>query len=432
MTRFLVATVPVIGHVGPAVPIVRKLVERGHDVRWYTGSAFRSMVEATGACFTPMATAFDYSDLANITAELTNERNSLQGIAQLKFDVKHFFIDSAPAQVTDCLELLRKTPADVLLVDPLFIGASWLHEKGGPPWAEYGVSVLMHKSWDAPPFGLGLTPGPPVIGRLRNRILHWVTKQMVFRELSIYTDQLRSNIGLPKDSKGIFDIRCPFLHIAGTVPSFEYPRRDLPPQVHFVGPLLPESPAGFNPPAWWDELGGEKQVVLVTQGTVATEQSDLITPALTALGGEDMLIVVTTGGRQAIEMEHLPINARVEPFLPYAALLPHVNVMVTNGGYGGVHFALAHGVPLVVAGKSEDKADVCARVEWAKVGINLKTKTPTPQQISAAVKKVLIDPTYKANAKAIQAEMAQYDGPNTAVDLLERLARTGQPIPRSS
>jgi MGT family glycosyltransferase len=432
MARFLVATVPVIGHVGPAVPIVHKLVKRGHDVRWYTGSAFRSIVETAGAFFTPMATAFDYSDLTKISTELTNERNSLRGIAQLKFDVKHFFIDSAPAQVADCLDLLEKTPADVLLVDPLFIGASWLHEKGGPPWAEYGVSVLMHKSWDAPPFGLGLTPGPPVIGRLRNRILHWVAKQMMFRELSIHTDKLRSNIGLPKDPKGIFDIRCPFLHIAGTVPSFEYPRRDLPPQVHFVGPLLPESPTRFTPPAWWGEMDGEKRVVLVTQGTVATEQSDLIKPALIALGDEDMLIVVTTGGKQAIEMEPLPTNARVEPFLPYAALLPQVDAMVTNGGYGGVQFALAHGVPLVVAGNSEDKADVCARVEWAKVGINLKTKTPTPQQISAAVKKVLIDPAYRANARAIQAEMAQYDGPNMAVDLLERLARIGKPILRIS
>jgi hypothetical protein len=28
----------------------------------------------------------------------------------------------------------------------------------------------MHKSWDAPPFRLGLTPGPPVIGKLRNAV----------------------------------------------------------------------------------------------------------------------------------------------------------------------------------------------------------------------------------------------------------------------
>lgn len=432
MARFLVATVPVIGHVGPAVPIVRKLAERGHEIHWYTGSAFEKSVQEAGARYIPMMTAFDYSDLTKISKELTTERNALKGIAQLKFDVKRFFIDSAPAQVADCLELLRKTPADVLLVDPLFIGASWVHEKGGPPWAEYGVSVLMHQSLDVPPFGSGLTPGPPVIGKLRNRILNGLAKQFLFRELSSYANKLRLNMDLPKDPKGIFDVRSPFLHIAGTIPSFEYPRKDLPPQVHFVGPLLPAAPSGFIPPTWWSELGGEKQVVLVTQGTIATNQAELIRPALIALGGDDLLIVVTTGGQKLSEVDNLPANARVESFLPYAALLPYVDVMITNGGYGGVQFALSHGVPLIVAGKSEDKADVCARVEWAKVGINLKTKTPTSQQISSAVKKLLNDPTYRTNARALQAEMAQYEGAKMAVDLLEMLAMTGQPVLRSS
>jgi UDP:flavonoid glycosyltransferase YjiC (YdhE family) len=32
--------------------------------------------------------------------------------------------------------------------------------------------------------------------------------------------------------------------------------------------------------------------------------------------------------------------------------------MVTNGGYGGVQMALSYGVPLVVAGASEDKPEV--------------------------------------------------------------------------
>ena len=36
--------------------------------------------------------------------------------------------------------------------------------------------------------------------------------------------------------------------------------------------------------------------------------------------------------------------------------------MVTNGGYGGVQLALAHGVPLVVAGNTEEKGEIAARV----------------------------------------------------------------------
>ena len=68
--------------------------------------------------------------------------------------------------------------------------------------------------------------------------------------------------------------------------------------------------------------------------------------------------------------------------------------MVTNGGYGGVQQALANGVPLVMAGDSEDKPEVAARVHWAGVGVNLHTSTPSSTKIAKAVARILADPTY--------------------------------------
>ena len=82
--------------------------------------------------------------------------------------------------------------------------------------------------------------------------------------------------------------------------------------------------------------------------------------------------------------------------------------MVTNGGYGGVQYALAHGVPLVVAGVSEDKPEVAARVHWSGTGINLRTGRPTQPAIRAAVRSVLQDPSYRQRAAELSADMAQY------------------------
>ena len=74
----------------------------------------------------------------------------------------------------------------------------------------------------------------------------------------------------------------------------------------------------------------------------------------------------------------------VTSFLPFAALLPHVAVYVSNGGYGGVQQALAHGVPVAVAGTTEDKAEVAGRVEYAGVGLNLRSHSPTPERLRRA------------------------------------------------
>jgi UDP:flavonoid glycosyltransferase YjiC (YdhE family) len=221
------------------------------------------------------------------------------------------------------------------------------------------------------------------------------------------------------------------LYLAGTVPSFEYPRCDLPPQVHFVGPLLAPRSSDFVPPNWWSELEGTQPVVLVTQGTVATALEDLVIPALQALADEEVLVIGTTGGvkTEALSVP-IPANARVETFIPFSYLLPYVDVMVTNGGFNGVQMALANGVPLLVAGRTEDKPEICARVAWSRVGIDLKTKSPRPDQIRQAVNKLLVDQRYKTRVKAFQTEMSQYRSSEIAVRLLEQLAVTKQPVLR--
>ena len=105
--------------------------------------------------------------------------------------------------------------------------------------------------------------------------------------------------------------------------------------------------------------------------------------------------------------------------------------MITNGGYNGVQMALAYGVFLVAAGQSEDKPEVCARIEWTGVGINLKTGKPSQQQIRSAVRKLLADHRYKTRAKDFQTAIRQYDAPRLAATLLEQLAATKQPVLRT-
>ena len=433
MARFLICTIPVVGHVSPALPIARELVNRGHEVCWYTGSAFQTKVESTGARFAPIISGLDYSYPENVPQKWTEQRNALRGPAQLKFDLKHYFIDAAVGQVKDLTVILRDFPADVMLADFCFLGAAWIHEQSGLPWAGFGISTLAFSSRDTAPFGLGLKPDASPFSQFRNQGLNWLAQQVLFREVTAYTNQVRAGLGLSRCTTSFFDTLSPFLHLAGTVPEFEYPRRDLPAQVHFVGPLLSLSATEFVLPAWWNDLKGSQPVVHVTQGTVATDPEALIVPTLRALAQENVLIVATTAGKalKSIPPDAIPANARIESFIPHPELLPNVDVMITNGGYNGVQMALAHGIPLVAAGQSEDKPEVCARIEWTGVGINLKTGKPTPQQIRSAIRKLLADHRYKTHAKDLQTAIRQYDAPTLAATRLEQLATTKQPVLRA-
>jgi UDP:flavonoid glycosyltransferase YjiC (YdhE family) len=157
--------------------------------------------------------------------------------------------------------------------------------------------------------------------------------------------------------------------------------------------------------------------VHVTQGTIDNaDLGRLIAPTLRALADDDVLVVATTGGRPVEEVERalggaLPANARVAEFLPYDRLLPLCSAVVTNGGFGGVQRVIAHGLPLVVAGSTEDKPEVAARVAWAGCGRNLRTGTPRPDAIRRAVRDVLTTPSYRARSRELAAVIAALPDP---------------------
>jgi MGT family glycosyltransferase len=433
MAKFLICTIPAVGHVNQALPIARELVNRGHEVRWYTSGSFQARVESTGARFVPMRSGLDYSNPQSLPPEWVKRRDALKGVAQLKFYIKHGFVDSAVGQIEELTTILQDFLADAILADLFCLGAIWMHERSGIPWAGLNIGVLTANSRDTAPFGLALQPDASVFGQLRNRSLNWIAEHVLFGEVTAYTDRVRTSLNFAPTQTSFFNTMSPFLNFVGSIPEFEYPRRDLPLQVHFVGPLLDPLESAFTHPDWWGDLQGEVPVVHVTQGTIAADSEQLIAPTIRALAQENVLVVATIIDKQiqSILPDEIPANARIASFIPYSQLLPHVDVMITNGGFSGVQRALAQGIPLISAGKTEDKPEMGARIEWTGVGIDLKTSTPTPQQIRSAVQQILTNRRYQQRAQDFQMLISKYDPPSIAANLLERLATTRQPVLRS-
>jgi MGT family glycosyltransferase len=422
MARILVASVPAAGHVQPLLPLARALIARGHELRWYTGQKFRGAVEASGARFVGFEHATDFDD-AHFDDAFPG-RSAKRGLARLKFDMVRVFIDNAPGQLRDIEAISRGWPFDVVLSEPGLIGAIFYSERTGVPCSVLGVLPMVASSVDTAPWGLGLAPGSSALHRVRNRALNALVQHVVFGEVQRHWNAIRASVGLPPTGWWMNVISRASVYMQPSIAEFEYPRRDLPANVRFIGMLPAEPPAGWVAPEFWPELDGRRPVVHVTQGTVANEKPELIAPALEGLAGEDVLVVVSTGKRavESLGLGSLPANARVATFLSYPELLPKTAVMLTNGGYGGVQIALSHGVPLVVAGTSEDKPEVAARVAWAGAGVNLRTSTPKPHAIRRAVRTVLRDPGYRARARALARRYREHDALASAIALVEESA----------
>jgi hypothetical protein len=96
-----------------------------------------------------------------------------------------------------------------------------------------------------------------------------------------------------------------------------------------------------------------------------------------------------------------------------------------------VQHALAHGVPIVVAGATEDKPENAARIAWSGAGIRLRAQSPAPARIRAAVHAVTGESSFRTRPREIAGEMSRYDARRTGADLLEGLARSGTPMTSS-
>ncbi len=427
----MLAPAPVTGHVVPFSALAAELVARGHDVRVHTTTKHAPRFTAVGARVVPWRAAPDVDD-ADLPATFP-ALDGLHGRSRFGGELETFFVGTAGAQLEDLLGAFSEEPWDALVGDAASWGAALAAEVLDAPWATLNILPFVGRSRHLPPPGLGLAPARGPLGRARDGALRSVSA-LSLRALQRRWDVERTAAGLEPGRSVVRSVVSPDLLMTCGVPSLELPRPDLPAQVHFIGRLTPAGAQVTRPP-WWPEVleavESGRPVVHVTQGTLHTDPSMLLSPTLAALGAGEALVVAITGrpGHTSLPFE-VPDGVLVTDLLPYEHLLPLTSVTVTNGGWGGVLASLAHGVPLVVAGRDADKPEVGVRVATSGVGIDLRTDQPRPAQVGRAVGSVLREPRYAEAARRVAADLDAHDGPAEASLLVETLARTGQPLLR--
>lgn len=425
----LIAVLSPTGHVGPMLTIAHDLVARGDRVTVMTGAAHSDAIRRIGAQPHPLRTIADFDE----SRFDSDTRADVSGAKALNLAITRLFLVPMPHQAAELAAAMANTTFDAIIADYGFFGMiPYLlgDPSSRPPVLYYTPTPLIMSSRDTAPNGMGIPPRPGAVGRLRNQVLNLLSQKLILREAHQTANTMLHGLGRPKLPVFLLDVGVLADRlIVPTVPNFEYPRSDLAPNVRFVGAVHPRPSPDHEPPRWWPELDGGRPVVHVTQGTVDNDDlGRLIEPTIEALRTEDVTVVVTTGGRDVGDIRGaIPANTHVAEYIPHDVLLPKVDVMVTNGGYGAVQRAVSTGVPLVVAGSTEDKPEVAARVAWSGAGIDLKTGTPSPTMIREAVCRVLTDDRYRRRAHELEADFARRDGVAEIAALVDEVIAERRP-----
>jgi UDP:flavonoid glycosyltransferase YjiC (YdhE family) len=409
--KILFANFPADGHFNPLTGLAVYLKNEGADVRWYSSETYRHKLNKMQVPHYPFRKAVDVQG-NNFDEAFPGRKEKKSQIGKLKFDIIHAFILRGPEYYADIVDIYREFPFELMVADCAFTGIPFVKELMSIPVVSIGVLPLTETSVDLPPGGLGMIPSSSLFGKLRQDILRWVSNAVIFREPNKVMHLLFDKYKIPHRKESLFDMmisKSDLLLQSGT-PGFEYYRSDMSSNIHFIGALLPVT-SGEARSGWFDKrLNQYQRVFLVTQGTVEKDVEKLLVPVLEAFKDSSNLVVCTTGGSRTKELrERFPQdNLIIEDFIPFSDVMPYTDVYITNGGYGGVMLGIENNLPLVVAGLHEGKNEINARVEYFKLGVNLRTEKPKPQQIIKAVEEVIDDPEYRNNAEKLAKEFRSY------------------------
>ncbi|WP_041585898.1 glycosyltransferase [Terriglobus saanensis] len=420
MMRILMAAHPSPAHVNALVRIAKYLRNQGHEVTFLTSSVFEDLLAGSGVRFLPLSgiANHDYRERTKLFPELAAEQSyplSLNGYMK-------FVSSLMPEEYESLKQILQNDPMDLIFVDPIFFGALPLLLDSGsrrPSLISIGMVAPLLSLRESSPF-TGYDASPD--GLRRNE-----TERRKFNDLTApgraHIDSALAALGLEVPGgftlNLLYTLPDAFLQL-GTA-EFDFPSSDYPRNFRFIGPLPSEEGGTYTPPGWLSQLEGQKPVVFVSQGGIANLDPDqLIRPALEALQHEELDLVVTQGGRNGHSLPNGP-NIHIERYLPYESILPKTDVFLTNGGFNGVQQALAFGVPVIVAGITEEKLIVGHRVAQSGAGLNLATSSPSKEQIHEAVFTVLKEKAFRQKARELQASFAHYDALRTIGEVAESL-----------
>ncbi|MBW4533690.1 MAG: glycosyltransferase [Pleurocapsa minor HA4230-MV1] len=412
--KILIASTTAPSHLNPLLTVANILIKHNHEVVLQTAPELKSMVEAAGVPFIPeLPETNSFADLM-AHMELPKRQTKNPSMEIQAFDLEYYFGKQIGSQAAGLRQALQDFPADVILADAAFFGTLPLllgKREERPAIVHLGVTLLN-------PFTAKNSAPRPGMTKQEQLAKHERREEVFHQPSKAAMDKALAELGCPPLPCSPLESMTvlPDLFLQTGIESFQY-SEDLSSRVHHVG-LLPVPPKQHELPTWWHELDRTKRLVLVTQGIVANRDlRQLISPTLTALAEEDVTVVATTGEQPSESLLiEIPANAHVASFLPYELILPSVDLLITNGGYGTVNLALAQGILIVSAGMTEDKEEVSAHVQWTGVGIDLKTNQPTAESLRAAAREVLDNPVYRQRAKELAREFASH---NTDIEVLK-------------
>ncbi len=352
MSKVVFFNIPAHGHINPALPVVREMIQQGEQVICANTEETRAAHEATGATFAAYPFIPTMAGLINNAGggNLADNALSLVKIADLIMPW--------------VLQLLKREKPDYVIYDSL---AAWGRQAANKLGIRGAASI---STFVITPSSMPPMPLPTLLNMLGNILVrlpaYWQTAWQMRQKYGVKGVGLAgalSNTGA--------------LNIVYTSAKFQPASEKLDSSYKFVGPSLAprKDDSGFP----FDALTGSP-IVYISLGTINNDNLDFYRQCFEAFSSHSGQFILSVGKRTDIAaLGSIPANFIVRNFVPQLEVLQRADVFITHGGMNSVHEGLYYNVPLIVIPQQMEQGVVAQQVAKHGAGIALANRVPFGQ-----------------------------------------------------
>lgn len=385
MKNIMFFCIPAYGHHNPTISVVKELVNRGNNVRYYSFYEFKEKIEQTGAAFI----ACD-AYLSEVSADVANGETTMSTTDMTIVDLQ------TTAKMDHFLnQEVEDFKPDVIVSDSVCFWGKLIARKHKIPMVVSTTTFAFNK--------YSSSYMKSSFSEIKDLIRGQKRVKEELKKLEQYGYHEKSIMPLVQNDNYTDTIVYATEHYQPYSNTFSR-------HYAFVGPSVA---ADYLP-----DKEGHRPLVYISLGTVVSNKPDFYRKCITALKDEDVDVIISCG--KAVDpdlLNGLADNVKAYSKVNQLEILSKANVFLTHNGMNSTSESLYMATPMVFFPQTNEQRAVAKRAKELGTGVELRDESV--RSIHDAVMEVLRNDKYAAAAKECYEDFRKASGPKGAAEFIE-------------
>lgn len=345
--------------------------------------------------------------------------NNLMGYSVLE-KVCTMYLEQISVIIEQLPILLQRESIDILIVDAVFPEGGTVADILGIPFININAGLITHQElgipcgWDFLPFSKSIT------GYIQNFFSYQHINRIYFTPRLKLINQYRKKFGL-KRFNHFEDCFSNIVQLTQEYKEFEFPRKKLPSNIHFVGLIDYNQQVRDKQQQCKIQLNciETSPIVFASLGTLLNNNYQIYEKIADVCEKLKVQLIIGLGGARVDSLPALKGNPIVMQYAPQKELLSQVDVFITHAGLNSTNEAIQAGVPMIAIPLSFEQPGIARRIEWHGIGKVILPNELDESMLYNTLVEMLNNKRYLKNVKNLSDIAKEYRGADDAVTIIE-------------